>query len=103
MLLYTCIMVTVGAGFVWLGMAIGKGRVDLIHDYHQKNVASEARAAYGKAMGSGLLIMAAAMLASGAAAPVLGGGLAVGLLLGGFAIGIAALIRAQKRFNGGIF
>ena len=102
-MLYTCIMALAGGSFVWLGLAIRGGRVDLIHDYHQKNVAPEARAAYGRAMGGGLLIMAAAMLSSGLAAPVLGIGVAMGLLFGGFAIGIAALIRAQNRFNGGLF
>ena len=102
-MLYACIMLLAGGSFVWLGLAIRSGRVDLIHDYHQKNVAPEAKAAYGKAMGSGLLIMAAAMLASGIAGPVLGVGVAMGLLFGGFAVGIAALIRAQNRFNGGMF
>ena len=56
-------MFLVAALFMVLGIAIYKGKTNLIHDYHQKKV--KDKSAYGKAFGKAMLLIATVMLLSG--------------------------------------
>ena len=56
-------MFLVAVLFTVLGIAIYKGKTDLIHDYHQTKVTNKS--AYGKAFGKAMLVIAAVMLLSG--------------------------------------
>ena len=105
MLIYAIIMFLVAGLFAWLGVAIYRGKTDLIHSYHQTKVADKA--AYGKAFGKALFVFAAAMLLSGILA-LLGSpdaveGLVVAVLLIGIVIGTAYIVVVQKKHNGGVF
>ena len=102
MLLYTCIMALAGGSFVWLGMAIGKGRVDLIHDYHQTKVSDKK--AYGRAFSKALFVIAAAMLVSS----IIGlfenlAPFAVWVLIIGLCVGTVCIAAVQIKYNKGIF
>ena len=57
MLIYTIITLTFSIPFVWLGIRINRGDLNLIHDYHQKKVKEEEKAAYGKAFSKGMFGM----------------------------------------------
>ena len=105
MLLYSLIMFAAGAVILGVGIAVFRGRTNLIHDYHQENVKPEDRLRYGRAMGVGLLVLAAALLSSGILALCLTEGSKIPLLalFGGIAVSIVLLIRAQRKYNGGIF
>ena len=107
MLIYTIITLAISIPFIWLGIRINRGDLYLIHDYHQKKVKEEEKAAYGKAFSKGMFGMAASMIVSGVV--VLFGesksvmiASLVALFLG-FAISIAVLLRVQKKYNGGVF
>ena len=102
MLLYSIIMFLVSALFTVLGIAIYKGKTDLIHDYHQTKVTDKS--AYGKAFGKAMLLIATVMLLSGIT------GLfekllilAVAILIIGFVIGIGCIVAVQKKYNKGVF
>ena len=105
MVLYSIIMFLVAALFYALGIAIYKGKTDLIHDYHQTKVRDKA--AYGKAFGRAMLATATAPLLSG----IIGffgdtealAKIAVCVLFLGLAIGIACIVAVQKKYNKGIF
>ena len=102
MLLYSIILFLSGALVAGLGLAIYRGKTDLIHSYHQTRVADPA--AYGKAFGKAMFVLAAAMILSG----LIGlmdntSGLAVAVLMVGLAIGIGCIIAVQHRYNKGIF
>ena len=102
MLVYSIIMFLVSALFTVLGIAIYKGKTDLIHDYHQTKVTDKS--AYGKAFGKAMLLIAAVMLLSG----IIGlfenlVMLAVGMLMIGLVIGIGCIIAVQKKYNKGVF
>ena len=102
MLLYSIIMFLVAALFTVLGIAIYKGKTDLIHDYHQTKVTDKS--AYGKAFGKAMLLIAAVMLLSG----IIGlfenlVMLAVGMLMIGLVIGIGCIVAVQKKYNKGVF
>ena len=102
MLLYSIIMFLVAALFTVLGIAIYKGKTDLIHDYHQTKVTDKS--AYGKAFGKAMLLIATVMLLSG----IIGlfenlVMLAVGMLMIGLVIGIGCIVAVQKKYNKGVF
>ena len=102
MALYSIIMFLVAVIFTALGIAIYRGRTDLIHDYHQTKV--EDKSAYGKAFGKAMLVIAAAMLLSGIAGlfPSLIK-LAILILIIGLIIGIGCIVAVQIKYNKGIF
>ncbi|MBO6053561.1 MAG: DUF3784 domain-containing protein [Clostridia bacterium] len=105
MLLYSLIMFAAGAAILGVGIAVFRGRTDLIHDYHQEKVKAEDRLRYGRAMGTGILVLAAALLLSGILALCFPEGSMIPLitLFGGIVVSIVLLICAQKKYNGGIF
>ena len=100
MIVYVIIMLLTAALFGVLAVMIYKGRTDLIHDYHQNKV--EDKAAYGKAFGKAMAVMAAAMLLS-AVVSLFAAWWALVILFAGLAVGIAAIFRVQKKYNGGVF
>jgi len=102
MLLYSIIMFLVSALFTVLGIAIYKGKTDLIHDYHQTKVTDKS--AYGKAFGKAMLVIATVMLLSG----IIGLFknllmLAVAILIIGLVVGIGCIVAVQKKYNKGVF
>ena len=102
MLLYSIIMFLVAALFTVLGIAIYKGKTDLIHDYHQTKVTNKS--AYGKAFGKAMLVIATVMLLSG----IIGLFknllmLAVAILIIGLVVGIGCIVAVQKKYNKGVF
>jgi len=105
MLLYSIIMFLVGLLFVGLSIAIYKGKTNLIHDYHQTNVTDKA--AYGKAFGKAMLVIAIAMLFSGIVNLLddseITAIIAVAVLIIGLIIGFVCIAAVQKKFNNGIF
>ena len=103
MILYCIILLLTSLVFFCVSAAIYGGRIDLIHDYHQKNVQDPA--AYGRDFGKALALIAAAMLLSGLIALV-GENLApaaIAILLAGLAAGCIGIVLVQKKHNGGVF
>ena len=102
MLVYSIIMFLVSALFTGLGIAIYKGKTDLIHDYHQTKVTDKS--AYGKAFGKAMLLIATVMLLSGITGlfeslTIL----AVAILFIGLVIGIGCIVAVQRKYNKGVF
>ena len=101
-MLYSIIMFLVAVLFTILGIAIYKGKTDLIHDYHQTEVTNKS--AYGKAFGKAMLVIATVMLLSG----IIGLFknllmLAVAILIIGLVVGIGCIVAVQKKYNKGVF
>ena len=101
MILYAAILFAVAALFAVLAVRIYKGKTELIHDYHQTKV--KDKAGYGRAFGKAMGLLAATMALSGAVSLFAEVIWALAVLFGGLAFGIAAIIRVQKKFNGGVF
>lgn len=102
MLLYSTIMFIVAAMFLIMGIAIYKGKTNLIHDYHQIKV--KDKVSYGKAFGKAMLVNAAALLLSG----IIGlfeplAMLATIVLAIGLTIGITCIVIVQRKYNKGMF
>ena len=95
-------MFLVSVLFTVLGIAIYKGKTNLIHDYHQTKITDKS--AYGKAFGKAMLLIATVMLLSG----IIGLFeklliLAVAILIIGFVLGIGCIVAVQKKYNKGVF
>ena len=95
-------MFLVAVLFTVLGIAIYKGKTNLIHDYHQTKVTNKS--AYGKAFGKAMLVIATVMLLSG----IIGLFknllmLAVAILIIGLVVGIGCIVAVQKKYNKGVF
>ena len=102
MLAYSIIMFLIAALFTGLGIAIYRGKTDLIHDYHQTKVTDKA--AYGKAFGKAMFVIVIALLFSS----IIGffdnlAMLAVAVLIIGVVIGIGCIIAVQIKYNKGVF
>ena len=102
MLLYSIIMFIVAVIFIGMGIAIYRGKTDLIHDYHQTKVTDKA--AYGKAFGKAMLVISTVLLLSG----IIGlfenlTILAVAILMIGLVIGIGCIVAVQRKYNKGVF
>ena len=102
MLVYSIIMFLIAALFTGLGIAIYRGKTDLIHDYHQTKVTDKA--AYGKAFGKAMFVIVIALLLSG----VIGlldnlAVLSVVVLIIGLCIGVGCIVAVQRKYNKGVF
>lgn len=102
MLIYSIIMFLTAILFSTVGISIYKGNTSLIHAYHQTKV--NDKAAYGKAFGKSLFVIAVTLLISGLiglwkdfAVP------AVVVLVAGLCIGIGCMVAVQRKYNNGIF
>ena len=105
MMLYSIIMFVIAILFGGISIAIYRGKVSLIHDYHQTKVTNKS--AYGKAFGKAMFVVSMALLLSGIVG-LLGDSetiamIAVAILFIGLIIGIACMIVVQKKYNNGIF
>ena len=105
MYLYSIIMFLTAVLFAALGIAIYKGNTNLIHDYHQTKV--KDKAAYGKAFGKAMFVVAAGMLISGIVGLFGDSGvvvtIAMAVLFAGLGIGIGCMIAVQRKYNNGVF
>lgn len=105
MLGYSIIMFFIAIFFLWMSIAIYKGKTELIHSYHQTKVTDKA--AYGKAFGKALLVFVAAPFVSGMIG-LLGPSdkvamIAVALLVVGIGIGLGCIVAVQTKYNKGVF
>ena len=105
MITYSIIMFLTAVLFGVLGVAIYRGKTNLIHDYHQTNVTDKS--AYGKSFGKAMFIISTALLLSGIVS-LLGNSekitlIAVLVLIVGLIIGFIYIFFVQKKYNNGIF
>lgn len=107
MVVFAVFMLVLAAVFLAFGVLLRRGHTGLIHDYHQQRVPETERRAYGKAMARGMFVLSLSMAVSGVtmlpgvfsiprAVPVV-------VLFAGIAVSLVLLIRAQKKYNGGLF
>ena len=107
MILYFVIMFLCAVLFLAVGIAIYRGKTDLIHDYHQTNVKESERREYGRAFSKGMFVLSASMFASGILV-LFGDNGAVQtasliVLFAGIAVSVVIFLIVQKKYNGGLF
>ena len=80
-----------------------KRRISLVHDYHTRKVQEADVPAYTRLMGFGLLAIGAGCVLTGVVAFGLERPLGWIAFPAGFLVGLALILRAQKKYNGGVF
>ncbi len=102
---YSLIMFSTAVIFLIVGIAVYRGKTELIHSYHQERV--KDKRAYGRAFAKALSVISLALVASGIVALLGASGvvviLAVAVLIAGLGIGIGCIIAVQIKYNQGDF
>lgn len=80
-----------------------KRRISLVHDYHTRKVKEADVPAYTRFLGFGLLAIGAGCVLTGVVALGLEEPLGWIAFPTGFLAGLALILRAQKKYNGGVF
>ena len=80
-----------------------KQKLSLVHDYHTRKIREEDVPAYSRLLGFGLLAIGAGCVLTGVLALGLERPLGWIAFPAGFLTGLALILRAQKKYNGGIF
>ena len=101
MSIYSIILFLTSLMFIILGISIYKGNIALIHSYHQENVTDKV--GYGKAMGKALIIFSLPLIISGVLALFIENSIPVIILIVGMVVGFIPIVKAQQKFNGGMF
>lgn len=98
------LMLVIGGTFVFIGLRIWKKeQISLIHDYHYSNVSEEDKTAYTKQMGKACMIMGIGMLLTGIVDFITKTPYGWVCFIVFFILGMIMMVRAQKKYNGGIF
>ena len=101
MFTFSIILFLTSVLLIIIGVSIYKGNIELIHSYHQENVTDKV--GYGKAMGKALIILSLPLIASGIIAFFTESVIPTIVLIVGMVIGFIPIIKAQNKYNGGIF
>ena len=80
-----------------------KRRISLVHDYHTRKVKEADVPAYTRLLGFGLLATGAGCILTGVVALGLEEPLGWIAFPAGFLVGLALILRAQKKYIGGVF
>ena len=104
MLFGAIVYFAVGALLVVLGLVTWKKqKIDLLHDYHYKNVKEEDVPAYTRAMGIGQIVIGAGLCVAGVLCCFVQGPVSLIALVPGIIGGLVIFHKAQMRYNGSWF
>ena len=98
------VMVGVGIALMVMGFLIWKkGKINLLHDYHYRNVKKSDYPAYTKIMGQGQVILGASLIVTTLINNIFKTGLGWIVFAVCTVIFLIVFIKAQKKYNGGVF
>ncbi|MEG1800627.1 MAG: DUF3784 domain-containing protein [Oscillospiraceae bacterium] len=104
MLFEVVFAVPIGLIFIYLGLRIWKNQqISLIHEYHYKKVSDDDKAPYTAAMGKNLILMGAGIIAAGVIDYFTKTGYGWAAFALCFVVGFVGMMKAQKKYNGGLF
>ena len=102
MLIGLIVFLGVGILFFVLGTLLWKKqRMDLVNEWHTRNVKPEDVPAYTRLIGLSLLAIGAGCVVTGIVACIFEEALGWLALPAGFVVGFALIWKAQKKYNGG--
>ena len=104
MIVEVIVFCAVGILLAVLGLVTWKKqKIDLIHDYHCKNVRLEDVPAYTRAMGIGQIVIGAGLCVTGVLQIFVHRPASLLALVPGFVCGLLIFHKAQMRYNGSWF
>ena len=103
MLVGIIIVELVGVVFMILAKKISDGKIELIHDYHWKNVREKDKPFYTKEFSKGIYVIGIGLLVSGVAIYMEKSLFILIALFGSIIAGGYILNKVQKKYNGSWF
>ena len=104
MLIGLIVFLAVGILFFFLGLLVWKKqRINLIHEYHTRNVKQEDIPSYTRLMGIGMLAIGTGCIITGVVVFIFEKMLGWIAFPIGFLSGIVIFHKAQRTYNGGLF
>ena len=98
------LMLVIGGIFVFIGFRIWKKeQITLIHDYHYSKVSAQDKKPYTEQMGKACIIMGIGMLLTGIIDYITKTPYGWVCFIVFFIFGMTMMVRAQIKYNGGIF
>ncbi len=97
------ILLILGLFIVALGCVNIKGNISTIHSYNRRKVKEEDVPKYGKAIGTGTVIIGASLVVSFFVTTFWNEEIVAFILLPAIVIGLAFILYAQIKYNKGIF
>lgn len=98
------LMLAIGGIFIFIGWRIWKKeQITLIHDYHYSKVSESDKKPYTEQMGKASLVMGTGMLLTGIIDFITHTSFGWIFFIAFFIIGLIIMVRAQLKYNGGIF
>lgn len=96
-------MIFLGLILVVLGILNRKGNISTIHWYNRRKVSEADRPAYGKWMGSGVILCGAGLTLGGLLQLFTTEDIWCIPVIAGLALGLGLMLYAQFRYNHGLF
>ena len=98
------LLLAIGLPLCYMGWVIWKKeKIQLIHDYHTKRVTKKDQKAYAALMGKALLLIGAGTALTGVIDFLTDTSNGWLVFLACFCAGLIMILRAQKKYNGGLF
>lgn len=97
------IYIALGLVFSVLGLINISGNISTIHSYNRKNVSEEDAPKYGKAIGTGMLLMGVCFAIGAVVDLVFKINIVFVFLAVGCVLGLAFILYGQFKYNKGIF
>lgn len=98
---YALIMYAAAAALAVVGILVYRGNTGLIHAYHQTRV--KDKPGYARSVERSLIGLALPLIAAGTLGLFTTSALPALVLIVGLIIAVIPLVRAQKKYNGGVF
>lgn len=106
----TAVTIIVGILCIAIGISNIGGNISWVHSYHRKRVSEENRMAFGKMVGTGMIVIGIGIIFAGAmlAVALLAESkiceiIALVAMLSSIVVGTVIAFRAMIKYNGGIF
>lgn len=96
-------MLILGLLLILLGVLNIRGNIASVHWYNRRNVREEDIPKYGRAVGSGTLIIGASLVLTAVLQLVWPSETVYGVPVAGIVVGLVCMLYGQFRYNRGIF
>lgn len=104
MLIELILLLILGITFIYLGYLIWKKeKISLIHSYHYTKVKEQDKKSYTKMIGKGVLMIGIGMILTGIIDYITKTAYGWFVFAFFFFLGLVINVKAQKKYNGGIF
>lgn len=97
------VLILLGILIIFIGILNIMGNISLIHSYNRRKITEATRKPYGRAVGTGTVIIGASMIISSVLKLISHGEWPYYIITAGAVIGLIFILYGQFRYNKGLF